>query len=438
MRPSAAIRTACAAASAVSGSSGSAGQTLCASSITISTGSRCSRRSHSAPSTAPATTDCSSRVASEPRSTTTQRAPASSTSSSTVVGASRAHTPSLSTPRLRAARRQRPVAVERRTSFATQRRGQLGVLVAVGDRVEPQQRRLRDRARAAKRSRRPRLGHAARRRPPRGSGRALAPSLLSRTWPRRTKSEFGSRITTRRLGVHQQPLEHHAERVRLAGAGLAAQERVPVEAARVERARHAGRERQLADAELRASGPRAVQPGADLVRYRRADQDVVERRAVAVDDQALAARVADRRPRCGRRGRSRSASTALAHLQRQHLAEPVVAEQRRSRRDAAAGRAATPGRRTGGRRPTRPAAAPTARGRAGSRGTSRGCPRVRCSLTDPSLAHSRASRHHPDRVNAAGERQLRWVGKWVSVGPRSACISPQSCRCARRVGGNAR
>ena len=100
---------------------------------------------------------------------------------------------------------------------------------------------------------------------------------------------------------------------------------MPVEAARVDRARHAGRERQLADVELCASGSRAVQPGADLFRYGRADQRVVERRAIALHDHALAARVPDRDLGVDAR-QDEVRPTALAHLQRQHLAEPVVAE----------------------------------------------------------------------------------------------------------------
>ena len=100
---------------------------------------------------------------------------------------------------------------------------------------------------------------------------------------------------------------------------------MPVEPARVDRARHAGRERQLADVELCASGSRAVQPGADLFRYSGADQRVVERRAIALHDHALAARVPDRDLGLDAR-QDEVRPTALAHLQGQHLAEPVVAD----------------------------------------------------------------------------------------------------------------
>ena len=79
LRPSPAIRTACSVAIAVSGSSGTCGHTLWASSITIRIGSRAARRLQSAASTASAATACSARVPSEPRSTTTQRGPPGAT-----------------------------------------------------------------------------------------------------------------------------------------------------------------------------------------------------------------------------------------------------------------------------------------------------------------------------------------------------------------------
>jgi hypothetical protein len=83
LRPSAAIRIAYPAATATTGSGGSAGQTLCASSITIRTGLRSWRRRHRSPSTAAAIRDCSSRVGGEPRSMTTQRMSWSCTASRT-------------------------------------------------------------------------------------------------------------------------------------------------------------------------------------------------------------------------------------------------------------------------------------------------------------------------------------------------------------------
>ena len=75
-----AMRIASSVPSAVIGPAGSAGQTLWASSITMAIGSRVARR-QSRSSTAAAVIACSSRVPSEPRSTTRQRGPAGSSSS---------------------------------------------------------------------------------------------------------------------------------------------------------------------------------------------------------------------------------------------------------------------------------------------------------------------------------------------------------------------
>src|SRR5262249_34563531 len=66
------------------------------------------------------------------------------------------------------------------------------------------------------------------------------------------------------LRLVEEPLEDDAERIRLARARLAAEERMPVEAARVERERNAGRERELADDEPGARGRARVEVGADL------------------------------------------------------------------------------------------------------------------------------------------------------------------------------
>ena len=49
------------------------------------------------------------------------------------------------------------------------------------------------------------------------------------------------------VGLHEQPLQHEPQRVRFPGARLAAEKGVAVEAAGVERRRHAGRKQKLAD-----------------------------------------------------------------------------------------------------------------------------------------------------------------------------------------------
>ena len=90
---------------------GPAGQMLCASSITISTGSRAARRRQSAREDASAATACSSRVSSDPRSTTTHRGPPGCTSSSSDPLSAPDQTCQRSTPRFRARRASERSAV---------------------------------------------------------------------------------------------------------------------------------------------------------------------------------------------------------------------------------------------------------------------------------------------------------------------------------------
>ena len=110
-------------------------------------------------------------------------------------------------------------------------------------------------------------------------GRERAPALARSPRRRRRAPRAGAScrssgrgITIGRLVCEQQLLEHDAERVRLAGAGLAAEERVAVEAAGVERERHARRQPQLADRQPRAPAAALAQPRGDLLRRRRADR----------------------------------------------------------------------------------------------------------------------------------------------------------------------
>ena len=83
--------------------------------------------------------------------------------------------------------------------------------------------------------------------------------------------------------LDQQPLEDRPERVRLPGAGLPAEERVPVERPRVERERHALGERQRPDLERSSRRPSCIQPPRDLLRRRDAGRGLAERRFRALE-----------------------------------------------------------------------------------------------------------------------------------------------------------
>ena len=153
--------------------------------------------------------------------------------------------------------------------------------------------------------------------------------------------------------LHQQPLEHDAERVRLARAGLPAQERVAVEAPRVDGRGHAGDERELADLERRAGaaasrratrGPRPRSPGA-----REASWNVAPSPARIVPSP-VAWRIVTpacidglrRRRRRGRAAppRSRPSCSSRTWPRRAVAGRPRA---RRSRRASARARAARPG-----------------------------------------------------------------------------------------------
>ena len=107
--------------------------------------------------------------------------------------------------------------------------------------------------------------------------------------------EVGVRVEHDELqvGLEQQLLEHDAEGVRLAGARLAAEKRVPAEATGVERERHARREQQLPDLQPGSPRCRLLEVVAHLVGRRRPHRGVVERRAVPAQHTAFALGAAD-------------------------------------------------------------------------------------------------------------------------------------------------
>ena len=208
MRPSAAIRTACSVTSAVTGSSGFCGQTLCASSITTSTGSRSARRRQSVASTASAATACSSRVDREPRSTTRQRASRRSTSLTSDPGRPRAHSCQPDTPRFSALRRSARACGESdvassskaATSTPAEQLVHERELLPVGHRVERQRGRSGARVELVERDDEGRLRRAGRRRlalRPRNPRRAQRQPLPAARRAGRSRSS-GSRMIRRR------------------------------------------------------------------------------------------------------------------------------------------------------------------------------------------------------------------------------------------------
>ena len=151
--------------------------------------------------------------------------------------------PQRSTPRLRARSLSasdctRCDVGQAADALVLEQRGQLRVLLAVGERVEPQQRRLLLRAELAE-------AHADRRRrrstPLRTATEPATGREALRPRSRRRSARGSPEPDVVRVRVehddpqarlHQELLEQHAERVGLAGAGLAAQEGVPAEARR--------------------------------------------------------------------------------------------------------------------------------------------------------------------------------------------------------------
>ena len=173
-------------------------------------------------------------------------------------------------------------------------RHELGVLFTVRHRVEAERGRLQGRLELREPKRKAVAGPPHRQRAGRlGVARSLGGVRVRPQLPE--PYVVGVRVEHDELqvGLEQQPLEDDAERVRLAGARLAAQERVAPETARVERERHAGREQVLPD--LEAGSPRRglLEVVAYLVGSRRPHRGVVERRPVAAQHTALALGAAD-------------------------------------------------------------------------------------------------------------------------------------------------
>ena len=106
--------------------------------------------------------------------------------------------------------------------------------------------------------------------------------------------EVGVRVedddSKRRLD--QESLEDRSERIGLSRAGLAAQERVPVERTRIERERNLGRRGEDSDVEPGARRPRSVEPRGDLGGCSHAWRRIMEGRIAAGEDAAFDAREA--------------------------------------------------------------------------------------------------------------------------------------------------
>ena len=219
--------------------------------------------------------------------------------------------------------------VEGQGLTAVRERHELGVLLPVGDRVETERGRLRRGLELREQKREPVAG------PPDGqrAGRLHVAGCLHvvRVRPQLTEPrEVGVRVEhdDLQIGLEQQPLEHDAERVRLAGARLATEKRVTGETTRIEGERHAGRQQQLPDLEPGSSRRGLLEVVADLVGRRRPHSGVVERRAVPAQHTALPLRAAnhDLRAVCPLAGVGRSELGPLvpAHLEGHDLAESAL------------------------------------------------------------------------------------------------------------------
>ena len=135
--------------------------------------------------------------------------------------------------------------------------------------------------------------------------------------------------------LEQKLLEDRAERVGLPRPRLAAEERVPVEAARVEGEAHTRLEHELADVERGPLRSRALQPGHDRGLVCRLDRKVVERRTAVFEDDAVAAGKGN--PNVGRTGELRAHNRGkLSSLGRREL-DCVDLTQPSADRDVAAG-----------------------------------------------------------------------------------------------------
>jgi hypothetical protein len=150
----------------------------------------------------------------------------------------------------------------------------------------------------------------------------------------------------------QQLFEHGSERVRLARPRLAAEERVPVESARVKEEAQPGLEHELADIERGARRATALEPGRDVGLCRRRDRLPMERLRVVVEHQSCATRERDPSGRPAVGGRELDV-VGRCQLHLLHLAEPA-AENGVPAPAAARARARDTGRRIACRRSRRP------------------------------------------------------------------------------------
>ena len=131
-----------------------------------------------------------------------------------------------------------------------------------------------------------------------------------------------------RLG--QQLLQDHPERVGLARPGLAAQERVPVEAAGIRPAGHISGLRQLAQPQLGVVPRAALEPGLHLRPGGDANQHIVKGRRVAFENRAFTARVLELDLCPGLLGASRGAGQHQLRVQPVELEGDDLAKPRRA------------------------------------------------------------------------------------------------------------
>ena len=171
-----------------------------------------------------------------------------------------------------------PISASARSSASSER----GVLVSVGDRVEPEHRRLLAPSKSRKRTwsrcrprRRRRVGRRSRRPPRRTAARVVPGAVAEFAEADEVRVRVEHHDPERRLG--EQALEDRPERVRLTRARLAAEERMAVERAGVEGERDALGVGERAHLEHRPGWPRGVEPAGDLGGRRRAGDRTGER-----------------------------------------------------------------------------------------------------------------------------------------------------------------
>jgi hypothetical protein len=220
--------------------------------------------------------------------------------------------------------------------FLSEGRGEFGVLLAVGDRVEPQQRPLgrwielgepQSQSRVAGGGRRPHGDPASQRLPSLRGRRVGAVAHLGQA----REVRVGVEDHDAQVRLEQHLLEHQPERVALSRPGLAAQERVAVEPAGVQAERRVVDERQVADREPRAARRGGLEPRPHLRRGGGARETVVEGRRFTVEEDPVPARDPDAQPGAeldvvGLLGRVADLPEVdLGQRERAHLAERCLA-----------------------------------------------------------------------------------------------------------------